>query len=277
MSEHVSLILHPSGAAEIVIDRPERHNAMTLAMYESLLTLIGQCARIPAVRCVLLRGAGGKSFVSGTDITYFKDFRDGRQGVAYEAIVERVIDTIERITVPTVAVIDGWTVGGGLALATACDFRVCSDSSRFGAPIAKTLSNTLSSRNIARLKAAFGVPRVKKMLLLADFLTAQEALACGYVHEICTQDALLAAAHALAQRLMALSPVTQKAVKESLRRIVVEQRLDDEDLIEEVYGSAAFREAVAIFTSGSSVAAHAQHSRAHQEQARSASNPDTDQ
>jgi enoyl-CoA hydratase len=251
MNEPVRLTVHESGAAEIVIDRPERHNAMTIAMYESLLALVSQCESDGAVRCILFRGAGGKSFISGTDISYFKDFRDGRDGVAYEALVERVIDAVERIPVPTVAVIDGWAVGGGLALATACDFRVCSGASRFGAPIAKTLSNTLSSRNIARLHAAFGVPRVKKMLMLADYLSAEEALACGYVDDVCGQDELGNAAHALAERLIALSPVTQKAVKESLRRIVVEQRLDDEDLIEEVYGSARFRDAVVAFTSGS--------------------------
>ena len=251
MSEPVRLTVHASGAAEILIDRPERHNAMTLDMYESLLALIAQCEANDDVHCILLRGAGGKSFISGTDIGYFKDFRDGRDGLAYEAFVERVIDTIERITMPTIAVIDGWAVGGGLALATACDFRVCTDASRFGAPIAKTLSNTLSSRNIARLQAAFGTPRVKKMLMLADYLSADEALACGYVREICGRDALQEAAHSLAQRLIALSPVTQHAVKESLRRIVIDQRLDDEDLIESVYGSSRFREAVAAFTSKS--------------------------
>jgi enoyl-CoA hydratase len=88
--------------------------------------------------------------------------------------------------------------------------------------------------------------------LLADYLSAQEALSCGYVYDVHAQDELDQAAHALAQRLIALSPVTQKAVKESLRRIVIEQRLDDEDLIEEVYGSALFRDAVAAFTAGSS-------------------------
>jgi enoyl-CoA hydratase/carnithine racemase len=252
MSEHVKFTLHPSGAAEIVIDRPERHNAMTIDMYEALLARIDQCRQDSSVRCILFRGAGGKSFIAGTDIAYFKDFRSGRDGVAYEALVERVIDAAERIPVPTVAVIDGWAVGGGLALATACDFRLCSDRSRFGAPIAKTLSNTLSSRNIARLQAALGVPRVKKMLLLADYLTAQEALACGYAYDLCPPGGLQMAAHTLAQQLMALSPVTHKAVKESLRRLVVEQRLDDDDLIEEVYGSASFKDAVAAFLSGSS-------------------------
>ena len=246
-AECVRLCIHASGMAEIVVHRPERHNAMTLAMYEALVGHIGECARNPAVRSVLFKGAGGKSFVSGTDITHFKDFRDGREGIAYEAFVERVIDSVERIAVPTVAVVDGWAVGGGLALATACDFRVCSEASRFGAPISKTLSNTLSSRNIARLQAALGVPRVKRMLLLAEYLAAPEALACGYVHAACAPGELEAAAHALAQRLMALSPVTHKAVKESIRRIVVEQRLDDDDLIEEVYGSQAFRNGVAAF------------------------------
>ncbi len=247
MSALVQLRVHGSGAAEIVIDRPERHNAMTQAMYESLLESLAQCARNPAVRSILFKGAGGKSFISGTDIAHFKDFRDGSEGVAYEAFVEQVIDAVERIAVPTVAVIDGWAVGGGLALATACDFRVCSSGSRFGAPIAKTLSNTLSSRNIARLQAALGVPRVKKMLLLAEYLTAQDALACGYVYEVCAPEALDTASHALALRLMALSSVTQKAVKESIRRIVVEQNLDDGDLVTEVYGSAAFRQGVASF------------------------------
>ncbi|RRH85039.1 enoyl-CoA hydratase [Variovorax beijingensis] len=246
-AECVRLGVHASGVAEIVIHRPERHNAMTRQMYEALLEHIGACVRNGAVRSVLFKGAGGKSFISGTDIAHFKDFHDGRDGIAYEAFVERVIDAVERIAVPTVAVVDGWAVGGGLALATACDFRICSDASRFGAPIARTLSNTLSSRNIARLQAALGVPRVKRMLLLADHLTAQEAQACGYVHAACRPGELDAAAHALAERLMALSPVTHKAVKESIRRIVVEQRLDDDDLIEEVYGSQAFRDGVATF------------------------------
>lgn len=251
MNEAVRLVKHESGAAEIVIDRIDRHNAMTLPMYESLLALIEQCAGDPAVRCMLFRGAGGKSFISGTDISYFKDFRHGHEGLDYEAFVERVMDAVERIAVPTVAVIDGWAVGGGLALATVCDFRLCSEHSRFGAPIAKTLSNTLSSRNLARLQAALGVPRVKKMLLLAEYLSAQEAWACGFVYEVCPQDKLEAAAHALALRLMGLSPVTQAAVKESLRRIVVEQNLEDGDLIQAVYGSDDFHRGVAAFFSGS--------------------------
>ncbi|MFA7665876.1 MAG: enoyl-CoA hydratase [Burkholderiaceae bacterium] len=244
----VRFVSHPNGVAEIIIDRPERHNAMSMPMYDELLTLVGRCSTDPKVRCVLFRGTGGKSFISGTDISYFEAFTDGRQGLVYEATVERVIDAVERIGVPTIAVIDGWAVGGGLAMATACDFRVCTDATRFGAPIAKTLSNTLSGRNIARLEAAFGVSRMKQMLMLSEFLSADAALACGYVYQVCRQDELEGAAHALAERLMALSAVTQRAVKESIRRLVVEQSHEDEDLVVEVYGSEAFRQGVASFT-----------------------------
>ncbi|WP_159911963.1 enoyl-CoA hydratase [Pantoea sp. 18069] len=247
MSELVQLHIQPSGAAHITIARPERHNAMTQAMYESLLACIAECARTPRVRAILFRGAGGKSFISGTDIAHFADFTRGEQGIAYEAFVEKVIDSVERIAVPTIAVIDGWAVGGGLALATACDFRVCSEGSRFGAPIAKTLSNTLSSRNIARLQAALGVPRVKKMLLLAEYIDVAEALSCGFVHEACAAGQLTERANALAERLMALSGVTQQAVKESLRRIVIEQSLEDDDLVHQVYASEAFQQGVNRF------------------------------
>lgn len=247
MSDLVQLSIGASGAAEITIHRPERHNAMTQAMYESLLDSIAECGRNPQVRAILFRGAGGKSFISGTDIAHFADFQHGEQGIAYEAFVEKVIDTVERITVPTIAVIDGWAVGGGLALATACDFRLCSSGSRFGAPIAKTLSNTLSSRNIARLQAALGVPRVKKMLLLAEYLDAAEVVDCGFVYAACAPEQLTERANALAQRLMELSGVTQHAVKESLRRIVIENSLEDDDLVHAVYASASFHQGVAKF------------------------------
>lgn len=237
------------GVVEVLIDRPERHNAMTIPMYDALLGIIDQVQGDPTVRCILIRGAGGKSFVSGTDIDHFRNFTSGAQGVAYEAMIERVIDAVERIPVPTVAIIDGWAAGGGLALATACDFRICSGSSRFGAPIAKTLSNTLASRNLARLISAFGVPRVKKMLLLADYVDAPEALSCGYIHQVIPQEQLEDAALALAQQLVPLSAVTQRAVKESIRRIVMEHQFDDNDLIDQVYGSTSFHDAVANFGS----------------------------
>jgi enoyl-CoA hydratase len=235
------------GIAQILIQRPERHNAMTLPMYERLLALLDECAAKPEIQAMVFRGAGGRSFISGTDIQYFAHFSQGSEGVQYEAYVEKVIDAIERVRVPTVAAVDGWAVGGGLAIATACDFRICSHGARFGAPIAKTLSNTLSSKNIARLMAAFGVPRVKRMLMLAEYIDVHEAMDCGFVYSACAPEELQAASHHLALKLADLSRVTQQSVKESVRRIVVEQSLVDQDLIEAVYGSAEFKAGVASF------------------------------
>lgn len=243
----VRLESYEEGIAEIIIDRPQRHNAMTLDMYRMLLDCIAACRRDATVRAILFKGAGGKSFISGTDISYFENFQEGKEGIAYEEFVEQVIDAVERISVPTIAVIDGWAVGGGLALATACDFRVCSNNSNFGAPIAKTLSNTLSSKNIARLIAAFGVPRVKRLLMLAEYLSATDAVECGFVHQSCPSEDLNNVASDVARKLIKLSAVTQKAVKESIRRLVVDQSTEDSDLITEVYGSQAFRDGVARF------------------------------
>ena len=93
-AETVSLNVDASGAAWIRVNRPERHNAMTAAMYEALLECIASAQADERVRCVLLQGEGGKSFISGTDISHFKDFTDGKQGIEYEAFVERVIDAV---------------------------------------------------------------------------------------------------------------------------------------------------------------------------------------
>lgn len=247
MSEHVRMTVSAQGIAEIVVDRAAQRNAMTMDMYAALVSYVKSCAESPKVRCVLLRGAGGQSFIAGTDISYFHDFHDGSQGVEYERQVESVVDAVERLPVPAIAVIDGWAVGGGLALAAACDFRVCTDKSRFGVLIARTLSNTLSTRNLARLVSAFGMSRVKRMLMLAEALDAQEALQCGFVHAVHGAEALQGAAQALAEQLVGLSQETQSAVKESLRRLLIEQSMEDTDLISRVYGSQSFRQGVSAF------------------------------
>jgi len=202
-----------------------------------------------SVRVVTFRGAGGQAFVAGTDIEQFKAFRSGEDGVAYEQQIDQCIARLESLPMPTVAVVEGWAIGGGLAIATACDFRIGTPSSRFGVPIAKTLGNCLSVANLARLCAVFGLPRVKRMLLLAEVLSADEALACGFLTQTsaaCEIDAELAR---LCERLAALAPVTQSVSKEGLRRLVSRDLPSDEDLILRCYGSDDFREGVDAFVS----------------------------
>ena len=236
-----------AGVAAVVFDRPQARNAMTWAMYDQLAAICKQLVCDSSVRVVTFRGAGGEAFVAGTDIAQFAAFKSGDDGVAYERQIDLGIGLIESLTMPTVAVIEGWAIGGGLAIATACDFRIATPASRFGVPIAKTLGNCLSMTNLARLVNAWDASRVKRMLLLAELMRADEALACGFLLQVCEAAELDAAASALCQRLTALAPVTQTVTKESLRRLMLQGLPDSEDLIRRCYGSADFADGVAAF------------------------------
>jgi enoyl-CoA hydratase len=248
MSTPGSVLLRiEAGVAAVLFDRPQARNAMTWAMYEQLTAICVKLRDDPAVRVVTFRGAGGEAFVAGTDIEQFQAFSTGEDGVAYERQIDACMDLLESLPMPTVAVIEGWAVGGGLAIATGCDFRVATSTARFGVPIARTLGNCLSVANLARLVAAFGAQRVKRMLLLAEILSADEALACGFVQQVCTSADIDAVADALVQRLAALAPVTQRVAKEGLRRLTAHGLPDGEDLIRQAYGSRDFIEGVAAF------------------------------
>jgi enoyl-CoA hydratase/carnithine racemase len=242
----VRLCVH-EGVAEVVFDRPAARNAMTWAMYAALDDACTRIVADPAVRVVLLRGAGGQAFVAGTDIAQFRDFRGGEDGVAYERRIDALVERVATLPLPTVALLEGYAVGGGLALATACDFRLATPDTRLGVPIARTLGNCLSIANLVRLRDAFGSARVKRMLLLAELLGAEEALACGYLHGVHAPERIEAQARTLCASLAALAPVTQAVSKEGLRRLALAALPEGEDLIRRCYGSADFKEGVAAF------------------------------
>ena len=236
-----------AGVASVVFNRPKARNAMTWAMYEQLMEMAGQLKANNSVRCVVFRGAGGQAFVAGTDIEQFTAFKTGEDGVAYERQIEACIELLCGLPMPTVAVVEGWCVGGGLAIATACDFRLATPGTKFGVPIAKTLGNCLSIQNVARLRAAFGHQRVKRMLVLAEFIAADEALACGFLQGIETPEGIDLAASLLVQRLIALAPVTQRVSKAALDRLATHNLAEADDLIRVAYGSDDFHEGVAAF------------------------------
>ena len=236
-----------AGVASVLFDRPAARNAMTWAMYERLNQICEQLKADTSVRIVTFRGAGGQAFVAGTDIEQFTRFSSGEDGVAYEKQIDRCIARLESLPMPTIAVIEGWTIGGGLAIATACDFRIATTGSRFGVPIAKTLGNCLSVANLSRLSAVFGIPRVKRMLMLAEVLGAEEALACGFLLQTVEPGEIDGQLGKLCERLAVLAPVTQSVSKEGLRRLVSSGLPPDEDLIRQCYGSADFHEGVAAF------------------------------
>jgi enoyl-CoA hydratase len=233
--------------AAVVFDRPAARNAMTWAMYVQLVAICERLAEERSVRVATFRGAGGQAFVAGTDIAQFAAFASGDDGIAYERRIDRCIDSIAALPMPTVAVIEGFAVGGGLAIATACDFRVATPHAKLGVPIARTLGNCLSMTNVARLVAAFGGQRVKRMLLLAELIGADEALACGYLQRMCAPEMLDDEAAALCAALAVLAPLTQQVSKQALHRLTLAALPDGDDLIGRCYASADFREGVAAF------------------------------
>lgn len=232
---------------QVTFNRPAAHNALTFAMYEGVHDACEKADADPDVRVLVLRGAGGKAFVSGTDIAQFAGF-DGAAGVAYEERMTRVLRRLEDTAVPTVAAVDGYCVGGGLALAAACDLRIATGASRFGVPIARTLGNCLSMDTVALLVANLGRSRALDMLLRARLLDAAEAHAAGFVTQLVDDAAALDVT--LAETVATLAthaPLSMWATKQTLARLRRAGLPDGDDIVARVYGSADFASAVAAF------------------------------
>lgn len=229
--------------AWITFDRPEAHNAMTFAMYDQLVAHCEAIDADDAVRVVVLRGAGGRAFVAGTDISQFAEFRDAEDGVRYERRIDAVLDRLERVTKPTIALVDGFAMGSGLAIAAACDLRVLTPNALFGMPIARTVGNCLSMGNYARLAAALGPARTKEVIFTARSIDSDEALAIGFASAV--TDDIEAYVAALCNQLADHSSTTLRVTKEALRRARVVPEGDD--LILEAYGSEGFRRNVRRF------------------------------
>ena len=236
--------------AYIIFDHVAARNAMTVGMYQSLKSICEDLAKNPKAKVAILRGAGGKSFVSGSDIAQFSGFTSGEDGISYEEGIDQYLAPLATLPIPTIAVIDGMAVGGGLAIASCCDFRISTPDARFGVPIAKTLGNCLSAGNVAWLVAHLGVNIVKRMLLLAELVTAPELLKQGYLLATYPAENLELEANQLAERLMTLVPITQKSTKLTLARLIKNNLPDCSDLIRECYGSEDFKNGVSAFLDG---------------------------
>ncbi|MER5997354.1 enoyl-CoA hydratase/isomerase family protein [Nonomuraea angiospora] len=231
----------------VTFNRPDQHNALTWAMWDGLYDACERADADPAVKLLVLSGAGGRAFVAGTDISQFSTFVDGDDGIAYERKVQRIIDRLERVKVPTVAVVQGYCVGGGLVVAAACDLRLAVPGARFGAPIARTLGNCLSMNTYSLLVHHLGPARTLDMLLRARMYTAEEAHAAGFVAELCAPDDLPARQAEVEERLLSHAPLSMWAAKEAVRRLRVAGLPDGDDIVATVFGSADFHAAVPAF------------------------------
>jgi len=233
-------------ALHVTFNRPEARNAMTFEMYQGLADACERVDADPALRVLVLRGAGGRAFVAGTDIAQFRGFT-GQDGIEYEQRIDAVLDALAAVTRPVIAVIDGHCVGGGLGIASCTDVRVASERASFSVPIAKTLGNTLSANTLRRLVRAFGEPRAASMLLTARRVDAQEALLSGFLTEVAED--LDEAADRVVEQVAGGAPLTQWSIKENLRRLQAGGEVDDSDVVSTVYGSEDFAAAVEAFLS----------------------------
>jgi len=248
MAGDAELLYERRGAvALITFNRPQARNAMTFAMYEGL---VARCDEIDAdddVRVVVFRGAGGRAFVSGTDIRQFLDFDSGRTGVEYEADIDRYLGRLDRLGKPAIALVEGYAVGAGLSIAAACDLRVCTPDAQFGLPVARTLGNCLSMTGYARLVATLGESRAKDIVFTARMVPADEAHAAGLVSAVVPAEEIEAHVFELAERVAGHAPITLRVTKEALRRLREANVPDGADLVAEAYGSEDFRQGVAAF------------------------------
>jgi len=236
------------GALWIRVDRPAARNAMTFAMYDRIAGLCREANADASVKAVVLTGSGD-AFVAGTDIAQFVDFTEASQALEYERRMDTWLGAIEDVRVPTIAALRGPVVGGGLAIAAACDLRVAAPSARFGVPVARTLGNCFSAANLVRLAALVGLGRVKELVLTARLIDAQEARAIGLVTEVvASEEALEARVDELVEQLASFAPLTLHATKEMVRRIRARMMPEEaSDLVALCYTSEDFREGVAAF------------------------------
>ena len=234
--------------AIVTVDRPDARNAMTFEMYEGLHGLCEQLDADDGVRVVILRGAGDKAFVSGTDIRQFQAFKTREDALGYEARISRVLTRIAGLRKPTIAMIQGDAVGGGMFMSLACDLRLAAEHARFGAPIARTLGNFAAPVSLALLIATVGPIRAREMVITARLIGAVEAKDMGLVDQVHPAAELETRARELAARVAEHAPLTLAAVKEATRRYIAGVAPKDlEDLILSCYLSEDFQEGVRAF------------------------------
>jgi enoyl-CoA hydratase/carnithine racemase len=237
------------GIGRVTFNRPQARNAFTFAMYERLAEICGQADRDPAIKVLVLQGAGDKAFASGTDINQFRAFKTPQDALDYESRIDRVLTTLEQCRVPTIAAITGACTGGGAGIAACCDLRIGTKTTRYGFPIARTLGNCLSMANLSRLTALVGPARVKDLIFTARLLSAEEMASVGLLNEVVEDVAALQKrAGELATLIAGHAPLTLRSTKQALARL--QRRLsreEGEDLILMCYMSGDFREGLDAF------------------------------
>ncbi len=203
----------------IVLENPARHNAMSVAMWQALPGALDALQADPGVRVVVLRGAGEQAFVSGADISEFDRARDTLEAnQRYEAIGAAAMARLADCPIPTIAMLQGWCLGGGVAIALCCDLRLADETMRFGIPAAR-LGIGYRWPGIKKLVDTVGAPNARRIFMTARRFDAHEALRMGFVADVVARGRLDAAVRDECALIAANAPLTIAAVKLAIDEI----------------------------------------------------------
>ena len=217
------------GVGYITFNNPEKHNAVSIEMWDALEKILDEFRSSQEIRVIVLNGAGGKSFVSGADISKFDKERSSKEAVlSYNKRTQKVYELLETFPKPTIAMIDGYCIGGGLNLAVCCDIRICSEKSKFAMPAAK-LSLGYPFSSIKRLFDVMGPGMAKHFMFTAEKISASEALACGLVQKLVSAENIETYVRDYALTISHNAPLTIKAMKQI--GIEILKNPDERDLL----------------------------------------------
>ena len=235
--------------AVLTFNRPQARNAMTWAMYDALVAACEKVDSDPDIRVFILKGAGGKAFVSGTDISQFQSFREAKDAIDYEKKISIILGRLERVSKPTITQVEGFATGAGCGIVATCDVSVATTDSAIGIPIARTLGNVASSGTFARIVHLIGPARAKEMIFTGRLIPAPEAQAIGLFNRVVPRESIESEVMDMARQIAGNAPLTIRATKEMTRRLMEARshEQDDADLIEMCYMSADFKEGVDAF------------------------------
>lgn len=226
------LVLRDDTIATVVLNRPEKLNAFTLAMWQRLGEVFEELGADAGVRCIIVRGAGERAFSPGNDIGEFAVARGNRaQAIDYGRVMHATAQAMQDCPHPIVAQIHGICVGGGLEVAAMADIRICGESSRFGAPI-KNLGLVMAYPEMAPLIRLIGESRTLELLLEGRIIGAAEAHGMGLVSRVVPDDSVAAEALATAQRIASGAPLVARWHKKFARRLAAGTPLSQHELDE---------------------------------------------
>ena len=243
-------IIRRGETLDVVFNRPEKHNALTPQMYDAIAGACRSADSDREIRLLTLRGAGGEAFSAGSDIRHFQTFSSFHDGLDYESRFVGVLTELEKVRVPTIAVIDGVCAGAGLLLSAACDVRIATHGSRFCLPIARTLGNSLSTHSVALLADRIGSSRLMSLVARARVMSSDEALRNGFLSDCATETEFASLTAQVSRELLAAAPMTVWTIRESLRRIRTRSITGNDDLMRMIYSSDDFKAGVDGFLRG---------------------------